>query len=203
MKRLSRILISGLILFNSLVSCTFAGDILMEGEKAPFDGFLFKRDELDKFQFIKHEKDLLEAQFTERLAEYRKPRSSTQAALFSFVLPGTGQLFYSEEVTKGKVMLGTEVVLALGALYYGYDATEKYSAYSKSQKAADFNVATDSENMRNMFFYGMVGLGVYSATDAWIGVKRYNNKLEAEKKESISLHLDGDKLALKYTMRFK
>ena len=203
MKMLSRILISGLILFNSLVSCAFAGDILMEGEKAPFDGFLFKRDELDKFQFIKHEKDLLEAQFNERLAEYRKPRSSGQAALFSFVLPGTGQLFYSEEVTKGKVMLGTEVVLALGALYYGYDATEKYSAYSKSQKAADFNVATDSENMRNMFFYGMVGLGVYSATDAWIGVKRYNNKLEAEKKESISLHLDGDKLALKYTMRFK
>ena len=203
MKMLSRILISGLILFNSLVSCAFAGDILMEGEKAPFDGFLFKRDELDKFQFIKHEKDLLEAQFNERLAEYRKPRSSGQAALFSFVLPGTGQLFYSEEVTKGKVMLGTEVVLALGALYYGYDATEKYSAYSKSQKAADFNVATDSENMRNMFFYSMVGLGVYSATDAWIGVKRYNSKLEAEKKESISLQLDGDKVAVKYTMRFK
>lgn len=203
MKKLSRILISGLILFNSLVSGTFAGDILMEGEKAPYDGFLFKRDELDKFQFLKHEKDLLEAQFNEKLAEYKKPRSSSQAALFSFVLPGTGQLFYSEDTSKGKVMLGTEVVLALGALYYGYDATEKYSAYSKSQKAADFNAATDSESMRNMFFYGMVGLGVYSATDAWIGVKRYNSKLEAEKKESISLNLDGDKIALKYTMRFK
>ena len=204
MKKRLKTLIIGLILLSisPLPHAAWAGDILMEGERAPYGGFIFKRDEVDKFQIMRHEMDLLEKKYEEKLAEYQEPRSPRMAALFSLVMPGSGQLFYSEDYTKGKYMLGTELVLIAGALFFSYQADTQMASYASSRKASDFNAATDSKNTRDMIFYGVVALGLYSAFDAWTGVNRFNKKFENKEETAYRIGFDGEIVAMNYSVRF-
>lgn len=202
MKKLLTTLITGLLISISIIPAQ-AGEMLMEGETVPYTGYIFKREELDKFQFVKDERLLIEEEYEKRLALTRQPRSPLKAALFSLVLPGTGQIFVSEETAKGQVMLGTEIALMAGALYFGYRADSQLSDYANSGSKSDYNAASESRDIRNLFFYGMAGLGVYSAVDAYLGANRYNEKLKAgSKRSSLYIDMGGERVALGYRLRF-
>ena len=206
MKKPLQRLISGLTLLSIsialFVPASFAGETLMEGDRAPYGGFLFKREELDQFQLMKEEMKLLDRKYAEKLAEYTKPRSPAKAALFSLLIPGTGQLFYSDDWGKGKIMLGSEIFLLAGALFFSYQADSQLTSYSSSGNASDFNDATDSKNTRDLFFYGMVGLGIYSAIDAWLGVKQFNKIADENTSLSYSIKPERNLLTLNYNLKF-
>ena len=60
MKKRLKTLIIGLTLLSisPIAEVVWAGDTLMEGERAPYGGFIFKREEVDKLQIMKNELDV-------------------------------------------------------------------------------------------------------------------------------------------------
>ena len=86
MKKRLTTLITGLLIFINIVPAQ-AGEMLMEGETVPYTGYIFKREELDKLQFVKDERLLMEEEYEKILARTRQPRSQFKAALFSRAVP--------------------------------------------------------------------------------------------------------------------
>lgn len=99
-------------------------------------------------------------------------RAPLMAATYSFFLPGSSQYFISEKKTKGTVMLAADVLLILAAAAMSMQGDQAFNDYASSGDSASYNEGVDQIALRNMLVYGILGLGAYSAVDAYIEARK-------------------------------
>jgi len=102
-------------------------------------------------------------------------RAPIMAATYSFFLPGSSQYYINEKKTKGTIMLVSDVLLILGAAFLTMSADQSFNDYAGGGDVASYNDGVDQLATRNMLVYGILGLGAYSAVDAYIGARKANN----------------------------
>lgn len=99
-------------------------------------------------------------------------RAPLMAASYSFFLPGSSQYYLTDKKKKGMVMFATDVLLILAATALSFQSDQALSDFSSSADEASYNEGVEQMAMRNMIVYGILGLGTYSAVDAYLGARK-------------------------------
>ncbi len=107
-------------------------------------------------------------------------KAPVMASVYSFFLPGSSQYYISDKKTKGSIMLIADLALILGAAGFSMMSQQSFNDYSTTGEVDSYNEGADQIAMRNMLVYSILGLGTYSAVDAYIEANKKQKRAPRE-----------------------
>ncbi len=112
-----------------------------------------------------------------------KEKEPVIALVCSFLITGGGQV-YNNEIPKGLLMLGGEIV-CLATMIGTEEKTTDYGWYT---------LTTEEPTIRPISVIGALGISIWSMIDAYQGANRFNDALKQNQR--VSLLLDKNKTTL-------
>jgi hypothetical protein len=114
------------------------------------------------------------------------------AAVLSFMVPGTGQVFLKDQEVKGGLMLGLEIALVSSAVYFMNDASSRYDRYRKSEgrDEGQYNHYSRSYDAGTLLAVGTGVFHMISAFDAYfspVQKKTQDRSYSSEKRGKASV----------------